>query len=81
MLGGPLHQRKIDRLPALRQAMREMLRAAATTLIQIPDNQLVVVAVRLDYLNWEDTTGLPAQILMRADRKSALAGDIKEEQQ
>ena len=42
---------------------------------------IVVVAVRLDYLNWEDTTGLPAQILMRADRKSALAGDIKEEQQ
>ena len=56
-------------------------RAFPTTLIQIPDNQLVVVAVRLAYLNWEDTSGLPGQILMRADRRSALAGDIKEEQQ
>ena len=76
-----VHQRKIDRLPALRKAMREMVRAAATSLIQVPDNQLVVVAVRLAYLNWEDTTGLPGQILMRADRKSALAWDIKEELQ
>ena len=42
---------------------------------------LVVVAVRLDYLNWEDTSGLPGQILMRADRRSALAGYIEEEQQ
>lgn len=73
-----VHQRKIDRLPALRKAMREMVRAAATTLIQIPDNQLVVVAVRLAYLNWEDTSGLPGQILMRADRRSALGGDIKD---
>ena len=73
-----VHQRKIDRLPALRKAMREMVRTAATTLVQIPDNQLVVVAVRLAYLNWEDTTGLPAQILMRVDRRSALAGDIKD---
>jgi len=75
------HQRKADRLPLLKKAMREMMRAAATTLIQIPENQQVVLAVRLDYLRWEDTTGLPGLIIMRADRRSALADNITEDQQ
>jgi hypothetical protein len=29
------------------------------------------------YLIWEDTKDLPAQILMTADKKSAILGDIK----
>ena len=76
-----VHQRKADRLPVLRQAMKDMMRVAATTLVQVPENQLIVLVVRLDYLNWEDTSNLPGQILMRADRKSALAGNIQEEVQ
>jgi hypothetical protein len=75
------HQRKIDRLPLLRKAMREMVRTAAMSLIQIPDTQQIVLAVRLDYLRYEDTMGLPGLIVMRADRKSALADNITEDQQ
>lgn len=75
------HQRKIDRLPALKKVMREMMRVAATTLIQIPESQQIVFAVRLDYLKWEDTTGLPGLVIMRADRRSALADNITEELQ
>jgi len=75
------HQRKIDRLPMLRKAMREMVRTAAMTLIQIPDNQQIVFAVRLDYLKWEDTMGLPGLLVMRAVRRSALADNISEDQQ
>ena len=41
----------------------------------------IVVAVRLWYQSWEDTTGLPSQIVMRADRRSAAAGTIKTELQ
>ena len=51
------------------------------TLIQIPDNQQIVLAVRLDYLRWEDTMGLPGLIVMRADRRSALADNITEDLQ
>jgi hypothetical protein len=76
-----VHQRKLERLPVLRQAMKEMVRLAATNLAQIPDNQMIVVVVRLDYLNWENTTGLPGQIMMRADRRSAVAGNVQEEVQ
>ena len=75
-----VHQRKIDRLPLLRQAMRDMWRDSATTLAAMPDNQQVVIAVRLLYLPWEDTHGLPAQIVMKGDRRAA-AGSVQIEEQ
>jgi hypothetical protein len=76
-----VHQRKLDRLPALRDSLKQMVQSAARSLFLIPENQQIVVAVRLDYLQWENTAGMPGLILMRADRKSALAGDIHHEEQ
>jgi len=76
-----VHKRMADRLPLLREAVKEMVKAAARSLFLVPENQQIVVAVRLDYLQWENTAGLPGLILMRADRKSALAGDIHHEEQ
>ena len=52
--------------------MKEMAQTAAKTLIQIPDDQQVVVAFRLLYLPWEDTSGLPGLLIAKADRRSAL---------
>ena len=69
-----VHQRKLDRLPMLRQAMRDMWRDSVTALTSIPDNQQVVVAVRLLYLPWEDTHGLPGEIVVKGERRTALAG-------
>ena len=69
-----IRQRKLDRLPMLRQAMRDAWRDSAATLTSVPDNQQVVIAVRLLYLNWEDTRGLPGEIVMKGDRRTALAG-------
>jgi hypothetical protein len=76
-----VHQRKVNRLPVLKKTMREMMKVVALSLAQVPDNQLFVLVVRLDYLPYEDTTGLPGQIIMSADRRSALAGNIKTEEQ
>jgi len=56
-----VHQRKLDRLPMLRQAMRDMWRDSATALTAIPDNQQVVVAVRLLYLNWKTRGACPVR--------------------
>jgi hypothetical protein len=69
-----IRQRKLDRLPMLRQAMRDAWRDSAATLTSVPDNQQVVIAVRLLYLPWEDTHGLPGEIVMKGDRRTALAG-------
>jgi len=72
-----VHQMKLSRLPALRTTMVEMMKQAAQGLPQVPDSQQIVLAVRLDYMSWEDRTGLPAQILMTATRKDALAGVVQ----
>lgn len=71
-----IHKQKLERLPALRQKMKDLMKTAALRLADVPGNQQIVVAVRLDYAKWEDTTGLPGQILMRADRSSAALGQI-----
>jgi hypothetical protein len=76
-----VHQRKVERLPVLKRAMAGMMRNSAMTLIQIPDNQQIVLAVRLLYLPWEDTTDLPAQVMMSATRRGVLNGDVKTEDQ
>src|SRR5215831_18563502 len=76
-----IRQRKIERLPKLKATMKDMMRTAANTFIQIPLDQQIVFSVRFLYEPWEDLTGMPSQILMKADRKSAAAGDVQVEEQ
>ncbi len=71
-----VHNRKLQHIDLLRKQMREMLTTAAKTL-DLAQGEQVVVAVRLAYQGWEDRSGLPDQIVMRADRRGAQAGDIK----
>jgi hypothetical protein len=74
-----VHQRKVAQLPKLEALMKDLVKITALTLVPMPEDQRVVLAVRLRYLPDEDTTGLPAQIVVSADKKSALLGDIKTE--
>jgi hypothetical protein len=76
-----VHQRKVARLPMLRQLMREVWRDSAAALISIPENQQVVISVRLLYLRWEDTRDLPGEIVMKGARRAALTGAIQVEEQ
>ncbi len=72
-----VRQRKIARLSKLEELMKDMVKVTALTLTPMPDDQKIVLAIRLRYLPEEDTTGLPAQIVMSADKKAAQLGDIK----
>jgi hypothetical protein len=72
-----VHERKLKHLQQLEDLMKDLMKVSALTLTPLPDDQKIVYAVRVRYLMWEDTTGLPAQILMTADKKSAILGDIK----
>jgi len=67
-----MHDRKLKRLPLLRQAMREMMTTAAGALDALPQHEQMVLAVRLLYLSWEDTSGLPSQVVMKVDRATLL---------
>lgn len=65
-----LRQKKLDRLPLLREAMRDALVSSATMLDSLPGQEQVVLGVALFTQPWEDTTGLPGQIVMSAPRKA-----------
>ncbi len=63
-----LRKRKLDRLPKLRDVMREALVVSAGMLDTVPINEQVVVSVALPRYHWEDPAGLPSQIVMQASR-------------
>ena len=75
-----VHQQKIERLPLMRQTMKDMWAHTAATLNMIPSNEQIVVAVRLLYKSWEDTKGLPGQILLKGTRGAGIAGAQMDEQ-
>jgi len=74
-----IHARKVEQLRVLEKIMRDTVTSLAQSLDIMPETDRVAMAVRLLYRPWEDTNNLPTQILMTADRKSAMAGQIKEE--
>ena len=67
-----LRLKKLQRLEDLKQIMRGMMVDSATTLKAVPPNQRIAVGVSLFRFHWEDSRGLPAQILMEAKRRTVL---------
>ena len=67
-----VHDRKLKRVPLVRQAMKEMMTAAAAALDAVPPREQIVLSVRSLYQGWEDTAGLPSQIVMKVDRATLL---------
>ena len=80
-LADSIRQKKIQRLPFLTAVMKEMMHNMAATFIQVPEDQQMVLVVRFYYEPWEDLTDMPSQIIMRADRRNALTGNVQVEKQ
>jgi len=68
-----VRQRKLARLPVVERLMNSMLQSAAKDLA-VPDDQQIVVAVNFVYLPYEDTTGLPGQMVVKGTRHAILSG-------
>ena len=75
-----VHKKKVERLPLLKQTIRELWTSAAGALNMVPNNEQIVVAVRLLYKSWEDTQGLPGQIIVKGSRGAGIAHAQMEEQ-
>jgi hypothetical protein len=75
-----VHKRRVERLPILKAAMKIMMREMATAAAQLPPTQQMVLAIRLWYGTWEDTTGMPRQVIMHANRSDAAAGIVETEE-
>ena len=75
-----IHKRKVAHLALLETSMRETLAALAQSplLKSMQGTDQIVLAARVMCAPWEDTTGLPGQIVMRADRQG---GNIRTELQ
>jgi hypothetical protein len=68
-----VHTQKLQRVPLLKQTMRESMLAMASSLDGVPPSENIVLGVSLVYFTkWEDTTGLPSQIIMQAERQKLL---------
>ncbi len=68
-----LRKKKLDRLPALRTAMREMLISAAVVMDPVPAREKMTLSVSLLHMPHEDVSGLPTQIVMQAERQTLAA--------
>jgi len=68
-----VRQRKLARLPVVERLMNSMLQSAAKDLA-VPDDQQIVVAVNFVYLPYEDTSGLPGQMVVKSTRRAILNG-------
>jgi hypothetical protein len=65
-------EKKLQRMAALRTAMRAMLVDSARSLDSVPTDEQVAVGISLFYWKWENREGLPAQIVMHAPRRVLL---------
>ena len=71
---------RVARMPLLKAAMMTMMDSMAAAFTQIPRSQQLVLVVRLYYGAWEDTTGMPAQVIMRASREAVAAAKVETEE-
>jgi len=67
-----LRLRKLERVPVLRKFMQDEMVAIAASLDTVPANEQIVLGATLYYHKWEDTAGLPSQIVMQAERQKLL---------
>jgi hypothetical protein len=73
------HEKKVQRLAAIRSAMRAMLMDSARSLDSLPPDEQVAVGLSLFYWKWESRDGLPAQIVMHAPRRVLLQSSSAEQ--
>lgn len=67
-----VRQAKLQRMPQVRQMLRDFLVASSQSLDRVPPQEQIAVALFLLSKPWEDKTGLPQQILMHARRQALL---------
>jgi hypothetical protein len=65
-------QKKLERIPQLKKALVLALADTASSLDPVPANEQVVIGVTLTRYQWEDATGMPAQITVQGQRQKLI---------
>lgn len=69
------HQKKVARVPKLKEMMEQELHSMAATLDPVPADEQIAVAISLFYFGGEDTSGLPSQIVMHGTKRALIGSD------
>jgi hypothetical protein len=69
-----LKSTKQYRISILKKKMRDTLIAMAAPMEGVGTSESIVLAVTIPYFNWEDTAGMPRQIVMQAPKSALLKG-------
>jgi hypothetical protein len=67
-----LRKKRLDRLPAVRGAMQEMLVRSAEMLPALSADERVVLGLNIFRRTAEDNTGIPSQIVMQATKRDLI---------
>jgi len=67
-----LRKKKLERLPILTKVLKDALVSAATTLDTIPPDEQVAIVVIIPRFQFEDPTGLPIQVTVRAPKRKLI---------
>jgi hypothetical protein len=65
-----LNRQKREKLAVLKTGLRRLLLDQAAALPQVPANEKIAIVVNLFNFSWEDTAGLPSQLVLQASRQS-----------
>lgn len=70
-----IHDTKLKELPALREKLRQslLILAASPQLDSVRPGEQVVSGVTVFYYKWENTHGLPREIIMQAEKQKLLS--------
>jgi hypothetical protein len=67
-----LRDRKLKRLPVMKETMRGLMAEACNTLDAMPGDEKISVEAILWHYSWEDSRGIPQRVLMTADKSKLL---------
>jgi hypothetical protein len=72
-----IHEKKLARLPKLKETMQQMLLDSARSIDSVPADEQITLGISFFYWNdWENKDGLPAQIVMHAPKKLLLDAKV-----
>jgi hypothetical protein len=66
------HQKKVERVPLLKKALRDALVSCAQTLDTVPPEETITIVAFLPHHSWEDMTGIPTQITVQGPHKKLI---------
>jgi hypothetical protein len=67
-----IRERKVKKIPVMKEAMRNLMVDAVTTLEGLPPNERVAMEAILWNFSWENSRGIPHRVFMSAEKQKLL---------